>query len=74
MRNKIYVLQQNTSKLIFHINWQSSMWCDKERKKLDQNNAKTSMKAACSWISYDNMFSESQFSEKPTLENNLVPA
>ena len=33
---------------------------DKERKKPDQNNAKTSMKAPCLLISYDKMSSELQ--------------
>ena len=37
------------------------MWCDKERKKPDQKIANTSMKAACSWISYDKNSSEFQF-------------
>ena len=50
------------------------MWCDKECEKPDQKNAKTSMKTACLWISYDKNPLEFQFWEKPTLENNLVPA
>ena len=46
------------------------MWCDKQGKKPDQKNSKTSMKAACSWISHEKNFLEFQFWEKPTLENN----
>ena len=38
-----------------HINWQLSTWCDKECKKQVQKNAKTSMKSACSWISYQRL-------------------
>ena len=44
------------------------MWCDKEHKKPDQKDAKTSMKAAYAWISYDKNSSEFFFWEKPTLE------
>ena len=40
------------------------MWCDKERKKPHQKNAKTYMKAARSWISYDKNFFEFQFEKK----------
>ena len=47
------------------------MWCDKERQKSDQKNAITSMKTACSWVSYDKISLEFRFWEKPTLENNI---
>ena len=64
-----HMKQNNSSpakdiKTFFHINWQLSTWCDKERKMPDQKDAKAYMKTACSWISYHKNSLEFQFWEK----------
>ena len=57
----------------FHINLKHKVMWEEECQGPDQEIAKTSLKAACSWITYDRNSIEFQFWAKSSLENISLP-